>query len=99
MERLRKLINEHKELRIPEFPEDDSFAEWVEELIETDGYYIGLATSLVNKERVSINYEHLEKLKQNLIEFNTLSEEKGIIKQCTKYLKSLEEIIIEIKNV
>ena len=42
MNNLKALIEKHKSLDFPEFPEDDDFAEWVSELSEADGYYIGI---------------------------------------------------------
>ena len=98
MEKLEKLIAEHKKLKLPGFPEDDSFAEWVEELIESDGYYIGLAISLVNKEKISVDYEHIERLRKDLPKFNVLSEEREIFDECTEYIESLGRIVTEMKN-
>jgi len=99
MEKLRKLIEEHKKIVLPIFPKDDMFAEWVEKLIEIDSYYIGLAISILNKGKVSIQYEHIENFKNNLIEYKSLNEDVEIFIKCEKYLKSLEEITIEIKNI
>lgn len=88
-----QLYNEHKALGIPDFPENDDFAEWVEELIEVDGYYAGIIASSVGGRKPKIDRSELDKLMKSFRSFVSLKRDAEIYDECEKYLKSLKELI------
>ncbi len=98
MNHLKALIEKHKSLDFPEFPEDDDFAEWVSELSEADGYYIGIAVSALNKEtKLSLNRSHIEELENGLKSFSSLRNDVEIYQKCSSYLSSLKLIVSSLK--
>ncbi len=95
---LKDLYNKHKELELPEFPENDEFAEWVEELIEMDAYYVGLISSRLSGSREEIDESHFIKMNENLKQYTSIKADKDIYDQCIKYMKSLYSLIELAKN-
>lgn len=80
-------------MKLPSFPNDDEFAEWVAELIELDGYYYGLASSILSGGRKHYDAHLLQDLKQRLLGFKNLEDDNSIYKECEKYLNSLEGLV------
>lgn len=95
MDNLKTLISKHQKLEFPEFPKDDGFADWVSELSEIDGYYIGIAVSLVNGEKtLVIDKTHIEKLENALQKFSDVNgEDFQIYQKCLLYIESLKRIV------
>ncbi len=98
MERLSELANIHKKLSFPEFPEDDDFADWVSDLVEVDGYYVGLSMSLISGETSHIiSDEELQELTARFEKFAEIEgEDTSIYLDCNKYLLSLRVLVDEI---
>jgi len=98
MERLPELANIHRKLPFPEFPEDDDFADWVSDLVEVDGYYVGFAMSLINGEKPHvISAEELQALTDSFEKFSEIEgEDASIYLDCKKYLFSLKALVDEM---
>ena len=94
---LKEVIKKHEKRRFPPFPEDDEFSEWLEELIETDAYYMGLALTKESGGKVVVNEKHLRKLKSELIKFSHV-EDKLIYIMSAEYIHPLEKLIAEMKK-
>jgi hypothetical protein len=93
MNKLQSLFEMHKGLTFPEFPQDDRFSEWVENLIEVDGYYAGIVSSAIKGKYVRINLGPLQNLKDELPLFKDIEEDDRIYQNSIKYLSSLENIL------
>ncbi len=89
----KNILEKHKKAKFPSFPDDDDFAVWVEELIELDGYYYGLALSLINGEKKRYDITAFFDLKKRLSNFKTLEDDQNIYQACEQYLDSLEKIV------
>lgn len=97
MERLLKLANTHKKLSFPEFPEDDDFADWVSELVEIDGYYMGHAMSLMAGGKAgAINDKGLQELTDRFDQFAKIEGDEPIYIDCKQYLSSLGALVDEM---
>lgn len=77
MNNLKFLLTEHEKLAFPEFPQDEEFADWVTELIETDAYYVGIAMSYPNVKN-NINFNFFNSLKIDFKKFSNLNEDENI---------------------
>jgi hypothetical protein len=97
MTTLKRLLAEHKKLKLPEFPQDDKFSEWVEELIETDAYYVGLVSTLSEGGKVRLNNIALNQMRNKLTAFKD-SDEQEIYDDCTNYLNSLDRLVSSALN-
>ncbi len=97
MKRLSDLASTHKKLSFPEFPEDDDFADWVSELVEIDGYYIGHAVSLIAGGRLrAISDKELQELTDRFEQFAEIEgEDEPIYLDCKQYLSSLRVLVDE----
>lgn len=95
-----EILEKHRSAKFPSFPENDDFADWVEELTDLDGYYYGLATSLLAGEKKRYNVNLFKEIKQKLYKFRYLEDDKEVYRECEEYLSSLENIvkIIQRKN-
>ena len=89
----KSILEKHKETKLPSFPNDDDFAEWVEELIDMDGYYYGLATSILGGDIKPYDVQLFQDLKHRLYNFKNLDDDEDIYIECEKYLNSLETIV------
>jgi Leucine-rich repeat (LRR) protein len=92
---LDQLYNKHKVLKIPDFPENDDFAEWIERLIEVDAYYSGIAASLVGGKKTKIDRSELDELIISFSSFSSIKRDVEVFDQCDKYLRSLKKLIEE----
>ncbi len=98
MDRLSHKLKLHAKLEFPDFPKNDDFADWVAELAETDGYYVGLAQSeLANCKGINIEFSHMTNLKHTLCQFSSIEEDKEIYFQCQTYLRSMEEFVEQMR--
>jgi hypothetical protein len=93
----KNIIENHRKAKFPSFPSDDSFAEWVEELIELDAYYYGLALSCLSGELKLYDGSLFQDSKQKLLMFKNLERDKSIYRECEEYLESLSNIVDLIK--
>ena len=83
MRKLLTLIHAHQELKFPEFPEGDDFADWGADLAELDGYYVGLAVSASGGGRFApVEDSDLDALSNRLDEFVDLTS--GGSDQCRR---------------
>ena len=96
MDKLKTLLEDHKKLKLPDFPQDDSFADWVADLIEIDGYYVGLLTSKEAGARVLIDRLPLQKMKKEITKFSNIEEDKEVYLKCTKHLDSIEALLDKV---
>lgn len=94
---LKNLYEKHKKLRFPDFPENDKFSEWIEDLIEVDAYYAGLILSKLGGSKEKIDKSHFIKLKSDLGQYASIQSDKGIYNQSFLYIESLSELI-ELAN-
>ena len=95
---LEDLYVQHKNLGLPEFPEDEKFAEWVEELIAIDAYYAGLVSSLLNGSKASINNDIFIRANESLKRYRHIKEDENIYDQCLKYMESLGVLIEAVRK-
>lgn len=91
--KLEQLFLNHKELEFPEFPEDDNFAEWVEELIEIDGYYAGIISSSIGSSKPNVDSSEIDRLTVSLANFASIEEDAEVFRKCELYLKSLKNLV------
>lgn len=90
---IKKILAEHVERKLPSFPVDDEFSEWVEELIETDAYYFGLASSYINGEIKPYKCEYFSDLKSKFERIQPIKSDIEIYESSSAYLESLSKII------
>lgn len=90
----QNILEKHKQLKLPAFPNDDDFSNWVEELIELDAYYYGLITSGLKTFDINL----LDDLKRRLFRFEVLEDDKSIYRECEAYIVSLESIVQIIQD-
>lgn len=96
---LLKILSQHEQLRFPEFPNDNGFANWVTDLIEVDAYYVGLAKHCVNGGRIkTINFKFYDDLKKNLLKYSNIVEDRDVYVACCRYLDSLGVIVDVLKS-
>lgn len=99
MNKLKKILHEHKKIEFPKFPQNDNFSEWVGDLVEIDSYYVGQAITAINGGNISMNFEYFDNLKSSLNNYSSLKSDQSIFNQCLKYLESLEKIVIGINRI
>ena len=87
------ILEKHKATKLPSFPHDDDFADWFEELIELDGYYYGLATSILGGDIKPYDVHLFQDLSHRLISFKNIEEDEDIYIECEEYFNSLESIV------
>ncbi|MCH5720505.1 hypothetical protein [Niabella hibiscisoli] len=92
------ILEKHKKLKFPPFPNDEDFSLWVEELVELDAHYYGLVTSIVVGGLKAFDINLLEDLKQRLIKFEVLEDDKDTYRECEAYIVSLENIVQVIRE-
>ncbi len=84
-------------ISLPSFPNDEDFAERIEELIELDGYYYGLALSFVNGERKKCDIDAFLSLKERLLKYKNLENDSNTYNEAELYIYSLEKIVNLLK--
>lgn len=89
----KEILKKHKEVKFPSFPDNDDFANWVEELTDLDGYYYGLAASILEGEKKPYDANLIQEMKQRLFKFRNLDDDKEVYRECEEYLNSLETIV------
>ena len=96
MKKLLENFNELKELPFPGSCESDALADWITNLAEIDGYYVGKVISSLNGgKREFINCEYLELLRKQLEDITELPEEdEEIFQACENYLEALASIAL-----
>lgn len=99
-EQLNKLIQFHLSLPFPAHSANGELENWIFELTEFDGHYIGIAMSIVNSQKaMRIDMSDLKKMKQQLNKIQIKSDQDKIIyESCKSYLHSIEKIILEINQ-
>ena len=90
---LEERLAEHEDMLFPEFPDDEAFADWVEELFEIDDYYFGLLSSIAQGQEEAIDKNLFNGLKDNLEQFADIKSEQKIYRDSVAYLDSLENLI------
>lgn len=94
----KEILEKHKNIKFPSFPNDDNFANWIEELMELDGYYYGLVVSILEGEKRKCDDTLFNQIKQRLYEFKDLEDDSEIYRQSEAYIASLEMLIGLVKN-
>lgn len=82
-------------LAFPHPPEDPDLADWILELLELDGFYAGLATSVLGgSSRVAMpRRDELDSLRTWLGELRVATDEdESILEHCRRYLHVLERL-------
>jgi hypothetical protein len=99
MKHLKELLQKHTNMPFPAFPQNEEFEEWVEDLIEADGYYVGLVSSIANGAKQNINEEELIRLNSRLKKFDFNEIDKNLFSQYQVYIKSLNDLIDATKKL
>jgi hypothetical protein len=99
-EKLHQLVDYHTQLPFPEHPDNDKLAEWILELSEFDGHYLGIANSFLNnKKSEKIDFSDFEKMNNRLTTIVSESDnDRIILDSCYKYMISIKNIIEEINE-
>lgn len=87
---LKKAFEEHKKLAYPKNPKNPALSEWIVDVAEIDGFYAGLATSLLKGKKIS--QPNLKEAHQLLKRLQLEGKEKGVGKEWETYLTSLEHL-------
>ena len=100
-ESLEKAMKQHYEMRFPEFPNNDAFADWVASLAEYGGYVCGLATQVASGN--DINFARLEiQHGQMTAQFNAIYsasfdlQDQAIHDACLVYMDCLDSLVREV---
>lgn len=94
METAADMLGRHKSKPMLEFPENDEFAEWVEDALETDAYYVGLASSGIEEFQTRANLTFVSDLEKKLSKFAAKSEEeRDFLERARAYLLSLKALV------
>ena len=94
---IQDLLGKHAAMELPPFPVDDLFSEWMEELIEVDAYYFGLASSSASGYLQPVNTSYFDDLKTQLLQIVPSEEDKEIYALSVTYIKSLEDVVDYLK--
>ncbi len=91
---LKELYQKLTHTTLPCFSENNQLANWIEDLILTDGYLAGLALSASEGEQIlQKELPDLEKLERALSDINTTNKKDAEIQsQCQNYLGLLKDI-------
>jgi hypothetical protein len=79
----------------PSPPEDPDLADWIMELLELDGFYAGIATSVVTGSSPPAlpKRDELDSLRAWLKELRAATEEdESILEHCRRYFQVLERL-------
>ncbi|WP_419785536.1 hypothetical protein [Pseudodesulfovibrio sp.] len=88
MHNLKQIIEYHFRIPFPDKVGSDNYELFINELIETDEYYVGLADSYVHGIDIDVDMSYFNVLNDT---YNVLSDiEKS---QCIDYMDSLSRIV------
>ena len=88
---MNELLEKHKNMKFPEFPDCDELAEWIENLAEIEGHYVGIVQS---GKVTSADLSEFLKFKNQLVAISvTTAEDKACLEYCLSYAQVLEELI------
>ncbi len=98
--KLSHLIDVHLSTPFPSHSNNEKLEEWIFELTELDGHYMGIATSVLNsKKAIHIDLEDLKKMREKLNSISTdINQDKEAYEACQNYINSIEKIILEINQ-
>lgn len=88
------------DLQFPESPQDPDLGEWIMELLEIDGFYAGIATTVLGGGRSAFNPrpDELTELGERLDKLRVATpDDETILGQCRTYfavLKRLHEVLL-----
>jgi len=100
--KIKKILETHTKLKFPHPWGNEELANWLTDLSELDGYYVGIAQSIAAGKPIpeQIEYEFLRTMKLDLqILEETGDIDKETFNTCEKYLKSLEDLAAEVKKM
>lgn len=92
---LQKLLKTHQNLPFPTINNNEELADWITDLAEADGYYVGLAVSLIAGKSIKRipSSTHLQQMRKRLEKLKESEHIDGkLFKQCLNYLLSLEKL-------
>jgi hypothetical protein len=91
---LKNLYLEMRQMKIPAFPNNESISNFIENIIELDSYYAGLALTAVEGGRVLINDLYaMGELRNTLNSIQAYDDEdKKALDECGLYFKKIEEV-------
>ena len=98
--KLKKILDKHSQMRFPHSKDHEKLADWLSQLAEVDGYYVGCAQSII-KEKPCVAVEH-DPLQTLCLDLQILYESGDIdpetYSECDEYLKSLENLAKALQN-
>ena len=94
LQRLKNLYHELEKFKIPKCSKNEVLASWLDNVMELDAYYAGLALTASEGGKISSkDLYDIAKLKYSLNDIKSYSEEdKYILDECKSYLKIIEQI-------
>ena len=98
---LELFYDDLKKCDFPKWSKNERLSNWIEELMEIDAYYAGLALSIAKwHNAVDVSEHDIIKLRQSLevIQINTKKYLK-IKNQCYEYIKKIEDIHRVLKQI
>ncbi len=89
-----------QDLHFPERPEDERLADWILNLAEMDGHYVGVAVSLLAGERIGIgDGSDIEKALVSLEEIRPAApSDKAIQARCRLYVHALRDLVLTVRD-
>lgn len=90
IEELKKAFKKHQKLSYPRLPDED----WADDLAELDGFYAGLATTLIQGKALKKGLNLHQKYQQLI----ALQKREDLTKACQKYIASLVTLGHLIEN-
>jgi hypothetical protein len=99
---LRQVLDRHRIVAFPAHPDSDEFDSWLLSLLDTDAFYVGLASSVVAGRRLSdkLSLGDLDGEWAYLRAFEPSSERDGTVRvEATAYLTSLSQLLAALVQV
>ncbi len=92
MNDITRLLNKHMQMEFPKFSENDELAEWIEDLAEIEGHYVGLITTDKIKNK---DLDELTKIGSKLTRIRvTDNDDIEVFNYCKKYFQILNELAL-----
>lgn len=88
---MNELLEKHKNMKFPEFPDCDELAEWIERLAEIEGHFMGLVQS---DKVTNADLNRFLKFKSELDSISvSTAEDNACLENCFSYSLVLEKLI------
>lgn len=98
--KIKHSFDELKHLPFPEATKNAAISEWISDLAEMDGFYAGLAVSLIKGRKIKTRkFPNFDSLFQDLHELENNSKMSQVrLKEYKQYLEILEKLAIDIEE-